>query len=135
MHYFDTDVVFHFLVLQEESKHEHARQLILDAIRKRTFVISTLVIQEVGYAMARFELSSEEITSKLSFLSHINTVDVQNIVMPRAPELAGIVGFKYINDCVHTAVSESLNVEKLYTYNKADFKRIQKLTDLEIIIL
>ncbi len=135
MLYFDSDVVFHFLVLQEDNKHKQARQLVLDAVRERKFVISTLVIQEVGYAMARFELANEEITNKLSYLSTINTVDVQNIVVPRALELAGIVGFKHINDCVHTAISESLKVEKLCTYNKADFKRIQKLTDLEIIIL
>ncbi len=135
MIYFDSDVVFHFLVVQEEQKHEQARKLILEAIRNREFSISTLVIQEVGYGLARFELSPEEISSKLSFLYSINTVAIPESLIPRVLQLAHKVGFKHINDCVHTAVSENLRVEKMYTYNKADFKRIQKYTDLEILIL
>ena len=47
MIYFDSDIVFNFIVIQDREKHEQSRQLVLDAIREETFVISTLVIQEV----------------------------------------------------------------------------------------
>jgi hypothetical protein len=39
------------------------------------------------------------------------------------------------NICVHTVETESLNCDAFYTYNKSDFKRIQKHTPLTIKIL
>ena len=135
MEYFDSDVIFNFLVLQDEEKHEQARQLVFDAIKNLKFVISTLVIQEVGYGLARFGLSNEEIESKLSFLSSQNLLGIEPSIIPRALILANKIGFKHINDCVHTAIAENLNPEKFYTYNKSDFKRIQKHTRLKITIL
>lgn len=135
MEYFDSDVIFNFLVLQDEEKHKEARQLVFDAIKNLRFVISTLVVQEVGFGLARFGLSSDEIESKLTLLSSQNLIGVEPSVMIRALFLAKKIGFKHINDCVHTAIAENLNPEKFYTYNKSDFKRIQKHTKLKITIL
>ncbi len=135
MIYFDSDVVFNFLVVQDQEKHEQSRRLILDAIRKETFVISTLVVQEVGFGLARFGLASEEIETKLTFLASINTILVEKQDVLHALRLAGIIGFKHINDCVHTVVAERYNPDHFCTYNKSDFKRIKRHTRLEITIL
>ena len=51
----------------------------------------------------------------------------------RAVKLARKIGFQHINDCLHTAIAEE-HCDELYTYNKADFKRIQQYTDLKITI-
>jgi len=133
--YFDSDVIFNSLVIQDEEKHKEARSLVLDAIQKNTFIISTLVIQEVGFGLARFGLSNEEIESKLTLLASQNLIAVEPSSIFRALILAKKIGFKHVNDCVHTAIAESLNPDKFYTYNKSDFKRLQKHTNVEITIL
>ncbi len=51
-----------------------------------------------------------------------------------AIKMARKIGFQNINDCLHTAIAEEY-CDELYTYNKADFKRIQKHTGLKITIL
>lgn len=132
MEYFDSDVIFNFLVLQDESKHQEARNLVFNAIKNNQFVISTLVIQEVGYGLARYGLSNEEIEVKLNFLSSQNILGVEPSIIPRAITLAKKIDFKHINDCVHTVIAENLNPEIFYTYNKSDFKRIKKHTKVKI---
>jgi len=133
--YFDSDVIFHFLVLQDDQKHRKSRGLVLDAIDSGEFAISSLVIQEVGFGLARFGISSEEISIKLSFLHSINTIEIQNSDIDRALSLAQAIGFKHVNDCVHTAVAERVMPKQFYTYNKSDFSRIKKLAKVAIKIL
>lgn len=135
MIYFDSDVIFHFLVLQDDKKHRASRKLVLDAISAQEFAISSLAIQEVGFGLARFGISADEISAKLSFLHSINTVPVENEDIWRAIVLAERIGYKHINDCIHTAVAERLTPKRFYTYNKSDFARIKKLTNVFIKIL
>ncbi|GAB3321816.1 hypothetical protein GCM10027299_16830 [Larkinella ripae] len=52
----------------------------------------------------------------------------------RGKELATKIGFQHLNDCLHTAIAETY-CEELYTFNKADFKQLQKYTSLKITIL
>ncbi len=135
MHYFDTDVIVNAVVEQDPVKHLEAKGLILNAFNNNMFVISTLVIQEVGYTLARLDVSSEEIEQNLTFFNSQNAYPVEYATLKRGIELGALIGFRHINDCVHTAIAEHLNCKTLYTYNKWDFKRIQKHTKLEISIL
>lgn len=135
MRYFDSDVIFNYIVIQDPAKYERANGLMLDAIAHDNFIASTLVIHEVGYGLARFDIGSDLIREELAYLVSLNITEIQKQHLLRALELSKVIGFKHINDCVHVAVAESLNCEVLYTYNKSDFKRIQKLTNLEIVIL
>ncbi|MCF0042438.1 type II toxin-antitoxin system VapC family toxin [Dyadobacter fanqingshengii] len=135
MQYFDSDVIFNYIVIQDPVKHEQANQLILEAIAQDQFVISTLVIQEVGYGLARFELKSDLIKYELDYLLSLNITSVHKAHLSRALQLSETIGFKHINDCLHAAVAESLNCDVFYTYNKSDFRRIQKVSPLDIIIL
>lgn len=135
MHYFDTDVIINAVIEQDLSKHLEAKRLLLNALNNSMFAISTLVIQEVGYTLARLDLSSEEIEQNLAFFNSQNVYLVEHPILKRAIELSSLIGFKHINDCVHTAIAEHLNCTTLYTYNRSDFKRTQKYTKLEISIL
>ncbi|MCF2490561.1 PIN domain-containing protein [Dyadobacter sp. CY347] len=135
MHYFDSDVIFNYVVIQDAVKHDQANHLILEAIAQDQFVISTLVIQEVGYGLARFELKSDAIKYELDYLLSLNITSIQKQHLSRALQLSEAIGFKHINDCLHAAVAESLNCDLFYTYNKSDFSRIKKLSPLDIIIL
>jgi len=135
MQYFDSDVIFNYVVIQDPVKYEQANKLILEAIAQDQFVISTLVIQEVGYGLARFELKSNVIKYELDYLLSLNTMSIQKHHLSRALQLSEAIGFKHINDCLHAAVAESLNCNAFYTYNKSDFRRIQKMSPLDITIL
>jgi predicted nucleic acid-binding protein len=107
----------------------------MQAIDSQEFAMSSLSIQEVGFGLARFGISNDEISAKLSFLHSINTVEIDNSNITRAIALAEKIGFKHINDCVHTAIAERLMPKRFYTYNKADFIRIKKVTKIAINIL
>lgn len=135
MEYFDSDVIFNFLVLQDDQKHQDARRLVFESLKNATFKILTLVVQEVGYGLSRFGISDTEILTKLTYLTSREVIEIKNSHIIRALQLAREIGFKHINDCIHTAIAESINPDKFYTYNKADFKRIQLHTTLEITIL
>lgn len=135
MHYFDSDAIIHCIVLQDADKQKESRALVQQAISTNRFLISPLVIAEVSYGLARIEPKIDDIRSVLSYwLQYVQTL-IEPAIMPRAFELAEQIGFKHINDCIHTAIAESYNCERLYTYNESDFKRIKKLTTLPIVIL
>jgi predicted nucleic acid-binding protein len=53
----------------------------------------------------------------------------------RAVQLAQQLGFKNINDCLHTAIAETQNCVELVTYNRKDFVRIEPLSSLKITVL
>jgi len=55
-------------------------------------------------------------------------------VIKKATVIAKKVGFKNINDCIHTEIAKNYCTE-LITFNKNDFKKIQNYTDLKITIL
>ncbi len=56
-------------------------------------------------------------------------------IFDRAFKLARQIGFKHINDCLHTAMAEAYGCTELITYNRKDFVRIQPLTNLSVTIL
>ncbi|NIJ50967.1 type II toxin-antitoxin system VapC family toxin [Dyadobacter arcticus] len=135
MIYFDSDVIFNYVVIQDPEKNRQSNQLILEAITYNHFVISTLVINEVGYGLARFNVENQVIKSELDFLISLNIAQIERRHLSRALHLSEIIGFKHINDCIHTSIAEELNCDTFYTYNRSEFRRIQKHTDLQIIIL
>jgi predicted nucleic acid-binding protein len=53
---------------------------------------------------------------------------------PVAPTRSEQIGFRQINDCIHTAIAEK-HCTELITYNKKDFSKIAKLTSINIKIL
>jgi predicted nucleic acid-binding protein len=133
--YFDTDVIINAVIEQDPVKHQEAKDLVFNALNDNTFIISTLVIQETGYALARIGLPVEEIERNLAFFSSLNVCLVEHTSLNRGIELGRLIGFKNMNDCIHTAVAENINCEEFYTYNKSDFKRIQRHTNSIINIL
>ncbi|QRR03300.1 type II toxin-antitoxin system VapC family toxin [Dyadobacter sandarakinus] len=135
MIYFDTDVIIHAIVEQDAQKRAYSSQLLSEAFASDTFAISTLTIQEVGLALSKLGLGQDEVAAYLNFFGTLRVFSVTREQLARAVVLAHAVGFKNINDCVHTAVAESRGCTMLCTYNKSDFKRIQNLTQLPVTIL
>lgn len=128
-------MVYNALTIQDEVKHVQSTFLLNKAISESNIVLSTLMMQELGYVLGKKDLPGEEIEGYLETLMLNLLVGVEHRHLVRAIELSTKISFKNINDCIHTAIAESLNCEILYTYNQSDFKRIQKLTELNIVIL
>ena len=103
-------------------------------ISNNRFFISWLNIQEMGFVLAKLDQPTAFITTKLNTLISSLPAGYGNIEFARAIELAGIIGYKDFNDCLHTAIAEQ-HCSDLYTCNYKDFKRIQPLTTLNIHFL
>lgn len=133
MIYFDTDVLVNFHLPQDLIKHQEANELYYQASAHSEFFVSLLCLQETAFVLRKLDESPADIEALLATLLPHDPPSYGISHFKRAVELARKVGFQHINDCLHTAIAEEY-CEELYTYNKADFKRIQKHTDLKITI-
>lgn len=134
MTYFDTDVLVNALVRQDEQKHRHSRESVGSAMSEHTAVISILSIQEVLYVLGRLGLSYEQTQAAFSELVTMQPVPYGMEDLRRAVDLASQIGFRNINDCIHTAIAEKHSTE-LVTYNGRDFSRIRDFARVGITIL
>jgi predicted nucleic acid-binding protein len=134
MIYFDSDVLINYLIVQDEAKHELATKLYQQAAKNQAFFISLLSLQEVSFVLSKLKLSSEIITEKLTVFLQTNPVSYDLSSFKRACQLAEIIGYQNINDCLHTAIAE-IHCAELYTFNQNDFKFLQRETNLKITLL
>lgn len=135
MIYHDTDVLVHYFVSYDPVKHQQARQLVKQAVDERTFYVSLLCIQELSFAMTKLQQSLIDINQAVSQLLLTNPVGYNLTNFRRASEIAQHIGFKNINDCLHTAIAEAQNCTGLITYNRKEFDRIRSLTSLNVTVL
>lgn len=134
MIYIDTDVLIHAYIIQDERKHRQANELVEAAVSNAGVVISTLTIQEALFVLERNRVASERVLVIYDALMQMQPIayDVDNL--QRAVNIAKKVGFRNINDCIHTAIAES-HCSELITYNRRDFKRIRDFATVDIKIL
>ena len=134
MIYIDTDVLIHAYIIQDERKHRQANELVEAAVSNAGVVISTLTIQEALFVLERNRVASERVLVIYDALMQMQPIayDVDNL--QRAVNIAKKVGFRRINDCIHTAIAES-HCTELITYNRRDFNRIRSFAAVDIRIL
>jgi predicted nucleic acid-binding protein len=133
MIYFDTDIWIHSLVEQDLEKHEQANEII-ESYSKQDYIISTLNYQEILFVLGKLKVSEDEIKSIANDLFQLNAVSYSLTEIKRASDIAEQIGFRQINDCIHTAIAEK-HCTELITYNKKDFSKIARLTSINIRIL
>jgi predicted nucleic acid-binding protein len=134
MTYFDTDVLVNANTNQNPIKNIESNAIIEQSILDETFTISWLSIQELGFVLAKLNEPVADINKSLNQLIASIPVNYNKVIFERAIELANFIGFKDFNDCLHTAIAEQYCTD-FYTYNHADFKKIQTHTFLNIHIL
>jgi len=134
MIYFDTDVLIHLLITQDIDKHKQARALYQTATDKEQFFISLLCLQETAFVLHKLGQKQDDIEAMLDTFLTFSPVSYDIPEMKRGIALGKLIGFQNINDCIHTAIAE-VHCTEMYTFNKADFKRIRKYTKLKITIL
>ena len=134
MIYIDTDVLIHAYIIQDEQKHRQANALVKAAIITEGVVISTLTIQEALFALARNNVAKERILVIYDALMQMRPIAYDVETLQRAVNIAKQVGYRRMNDCVHTAIAEA-HCTELVTYNRRDFNRISNLAKVKITIL
>jgi predicted nucleic acid-binding protein len=134
MIYFDTDVLVHFVINQDETKHSVAKKMVIEAVQNSQFTLSTLSLQEWLFVMAKLSVSTEIIERNYTVFKQFATLSIDMETFERGHDLASQIGFRHINDCLHTAIAEK-HCTELITYNQNDFKKIEKLSSLKVTIL
>lgn len=134
MIYLDTDVLIHFLVPQDISKYQAAKNIFDKIISSGKLKVSYLTKQETAYVLNRLGLGKQDIESALTTFLTFRPVSYEAPEMQRAILLCKNLGFQHINDCLHTAIAER-HCDELYTFNKSDFRRIARLSKLKVVVL
>ena len=130
MIYIDTDVLVHAYVVQDSQKNRQANEVIEQVNKNDNVVISTLSIQEMLFVLEKLDVSDKEIEIAYKELIQLKPISYGTEILQRAFDMAKDVGFKNINDCVHTAIAES-HCTELITYNKRDFSKIKEYTKID----
>ncbi len=134
MIYFDTDVLVNAYFVQDQSKNLQALEAMDLAKLDSAATISTLSVQETLFALGRLAIGAREMSNAFEHLMQLQPVVYGIPELRRAYELATNVGFRNINDCIHTAIAES-HCTELVTYNRQDFSRIRDFARVGITIL
>ena len=134
MIYIDTDVLIHAYVIQDRQKNRQANEVMERVNKKDVAVISTLSVQEMLFVLARLSIDNKEINIAYSEVMQLQPISYGMEILRRAVDIAKHVGFRNINDCIHTAIAES-HCTELITYNKRDFSKIKELAKVSVTIL
>ena len=134
MIYFDTDVLVNAWVMQDPEKHRQSGELIEKAGGSDTAIISTLSVQEMLFVLDRLSVGAQQIQVAYEALMKLQPVAYGTENLRRAVDIAGIVGFRNINDCIHTAIAET-HCTELVTYNGGDFNKIRNNARVAITVL
>lgn len=134
MIYIDTDVLVHAYVDQDIEKYKQANEVIKRADSNGTAVVSTLSVQELVFVLAKLNTAVEDIDRVYNAVMQFEPLSYDGPVLRRAYSIAKIVGFRNINDCIHTAIAER-HCTELITYNRRDFRRIGEVTKIRVTIL
>jgi len=135
MKYFDANVLVHYFVNFDVEKYTESKWLVNDSINNGTFYLTLLCVQETTFAMAKLQQPLADINQAVKMMLSYNPIGYELPDINRGCELAQYLGFKNINDCLHTAMAETHDCTELITYNRKDFVRIQPLTSLTINML
>ena len=130
----DTDVLIHAYVVQDEEKNRQTNEVIEQVNENDIAVISTLSIQEMLFVLERLRIDPEEINTAYNEAMQLQPLAYDIEILRRTVDIAKQVGFRNINDCIHTAIAES-HCTELITYNKRDFSKIKEFATVRVTIL
>lgn len=125
MIYIDTDVLINAYVVQSEEKNKQANEVIERSNEGDSAAISTLSVQEMLFVLEKLRIDREDIDTAYNEVMQLQPLAYDIGILRRSVDIAKHVGFRNINDCVHTAIAES-HCTELITYNKSDFRKIRE---------
>lgn len=134
MVYLDTNVFIYASVEQCLEKKKTALKIIKGLVEKRQLKISTLVVQEMIFTLAKLGVNQDIIRSDIDFYLKFLDWKVSINAFLEAVDLSFKVhGLKNINDLIHLKIAENF-CEKLITFDQ-DFEKFRDYTKISIEIL
>ena len=134
MTYIDTDVLINAYVVQDRAKNRQANEVIEQVNEGDSAAISTLSVQEMLFVLERLRIDREDINTAYNEVMRLQPLAYGIGILRRSVDIAKHVGFRNINDCIHTAIAES-HCTELITYNESDFRKIREFTKVRVTIL
>lgn len=134
MIYIDTDVLVHAYVVQDEQKNKQANEVIEQVNNTDIAIMSTLGVQEMLYVLGKLGIDNRIVSNAYNDVMQLQPVSYDVEILRRSVDIAKHVGFKNINDCIHTAIAEK-HCDELITYNKKDFSKIREIASVSVTIL
>jgi len=131
--FFDTNVLIYFTINQDQHKWELAKKYLYEALDKEIFFISPMVLSEYIFILSKYKIQKQHKDKIMFFAQYVKgNIDAKRVV--NAYSKCQKINFcKNINDAIHLKVAEQY-CNKLVTFD-ADFKKLDKYTELEIEIL
>ena len=134
MTYIDTDVLINAYVVQDRTKNRQANEVIEQVNEGDSAAISTLSVQEMLFVLERLRIDREDINTAYNEVMRLQPLAYGIGILRRSVDIAKHVGFRNINDCIHTAIAES-HCTELITYNESDFRKIREFAKVRVTIL
>jgi len=132
--YFDTNIFLYSTLNQGMEKQKLSTDLIDYSVENNELIISSLVMQEFVYGLAKNNLDKFTIKKIYDQFKTLIFSNHSQEIFEEAIELATALNyFRNINDCIHIKFAEK-HCEKLITFDK-DFEQFRPYTKLEIEIL
>ncbi len=91
-------------------------------------------MQEFLFVLEKLGIANNIICKNYDFFKRYAIFDIDDKIFESSYNMASNIGFRHINDCIHTVIAEK-HCKNLITYNKNDFKKIQRLSNIVITIL
>ncbi len=135
MVYLDTNVLIYASVEQDIKKKERSLDLLEELINSDQLILSTLVLQEFVFTMAKLKIDSKIIKKDSDFYFDFVTLEYDHVTLRHAIRSCCAKNqCKNINDIIHLHLAQTAKCKKLITYD-SDFKKISALSDVKIEIL
>ena len=134
MWYFDTNILVYSITAVDEAKMHYSQELINDSLRNNKFLISTITLQELIFALAKLRVEKQVLKDSFHSFLKYSKYEISSTIIKDAFELCDKIDFcKNINDAIHLKYAEKY-CEKLLTFD-GDFKKFKPHSELDIEII
>lgn len=135
MVYLDTNVLIYASVEQDKVKKEKSLSLIEKLVKSQKLVLSTLVLQEFVFTMAKLKIDNAIIKEDSDFYFNFVSIEYDYLTLQKAIESCCSINYcKNINDVIHLHLAEKAKCKKLMTYD-SDFKKLEHLSAVAVEVL
>lgn len=134
MIFLDTNVLIYAFSknVDNEKQKKLSQEILTQSVEDKTLVLSDIILCEFAYVSKKIEEDENAIEKNLQFLQkYTKQADISKKLIEN---LCKINAFKFSFDMHHACFCESLNCQKLFTFDKG-FKKIQPLVKTKIEIL
>jgi len=134
MVYLDTNVLIYASVEQDSIKHKESIALIEKLVLNNILVLSPLVLQEFIFTLSKLKVKKEDIEYDARFYFKFVSENYTKQMLEEALIIClENQNCKNINDILHLKLATKY-ADKLITYD-SDFKKLQDITSVEIVLL